>query len=84
MAAPPSSAGEAAAAAAAVTAAAPILPSPSSSASSSLTHLAYLHAWPLIGRLGTGDWFPIKKLDFDSVRQARKQRVQASELSRVS
>ena len=32
------------------------------------THIAYLHAWPLIGKLGTGDPFPIKKLDFESER----------------
>lgn len=31
-------------------------------------HLAYLHAWPLIGQIGAAPPFPIKKLDFDAVR----------------
>ena len=43
-------------------------PAVSSIASSSSLHFAYLHAWPLIGKLGTGDPFPIKKLDFDAER----------------
>lgn len=43
-------------------------PPPPATFDPSLTHIAYLHAWPLIGKLGTGDPFPIKKLDFESER----------------
>jgi len=42
------------------------LPSSVTVSSHHLTHIAYLHAWPLIGKLGTGEPFAIKKLDFES------------------
>ena len=45
------------------------VPTPPTTFDPSLTHIAYLHAWPLIGKLGTGDPFPIKKLDFESERE---------------
>jgi hypothetical protein len=73
----PDAAPSPAAVAAASPAAAAASPLPLARFAPHQTHIAYLHAWPLIGRLPPEQPFAIKKLDFESVRDTCRTRGRA-------